>query len=211
MKNLFPVSALLFASIIFQSTLRAEAAVAATAAQATPLAVGERAPGALVKTAAGDDFDLGRAIAGKPTLLLFYRGGWCPYCNTQLVKLQSYHERFAVLGFQVLALSTDAPGSLAATTEKTRASFTLLSDREMKAASAYKLAWRVPAENAARYASRSILLAPIPGSAGEHWLPVPAVFVIGPDGVIKYVFADPDFKTRAPAAKIFEAAQAAVK
>lgn len=211
MKNLFPFLALIFAALVAPSVLHADVTVAETAEQAAPLAVGERAPGALVKTAAGEVFDLGKAIAGKPTLLLFYRGGWCPYCNTQLIELQSYEERFVALGFQILALSTDAPGLLGATMEKTHASFTLLSDREMKAAAAYKLAWRVPAETATRYANRGIQLAPIPGSNGEHWLPVPAVFVIGPDGLIKYAVADPNFKTRVPAAKIFEAAQAALK
>lgn len=203
--------ALLFPFFAAIPALYAETPVAATAEQAVPLAIGERAPAALVKTATGTEIDLAQAMGGKPTLLIFYRGGWCPFCNTQLVELQAYQERFVALGYQILAVSADASEALPATAEKTRAAYTLLSDREMKAASAYKIAWRVPAEMAARYASRGIALAPIPGSKGEHWLPVPSVFIIGRDGLVKYVFSDPNFKLRPPAAKVYAAAEDALK
>ncbi|ULT24851.1 redoxin domain-containing protein [Sphingobacterium sp. E70] len=36
----------------------------------------------------GGAIDIGKAISQKPTILVFYRGGWCPYCNLQLSGLQ---------------------------------------------------------------------------------------------------------------------------
>ena len=52
-----------------------------------PLAVGSTAPAAIVKTAEGTAVDLGELVRTKPTILIFYRGGWCPYCNTHLAEL----------------------------------------------------------------------------------------------------------------------------
>ncbi len=44
--------------------------------QVRPLMVGASVPAAQLKTAAGEDFDIGSAVAAKPTILVFYRGGW---------------------------------------------------------------------------------------------------------------------------------------
>ena len=187
------------------------ATVAESAEKAVPLAVGARAPGAALKTADGAGFDLGQALKAKPTVLIFYRGGWCPFCNTQLAELQTYQDRFVALGYQILALSTDAPEAMPATVQKHSLSYTLLSDRAMNTAQAYGVAWRVSSEAAARYATRGIQLAPIPGGGDQHWLPVPSVFIIGRDGVIKAVFSDPNFKVRPPAAQLLTAAEEALK
>jgi peroxiredoxin len=44
-------------------------------------------------------------------------------------------------------------------------------------------------------------LASLPGSSEGAWLPVPSVFVVGRDGIVRFAHSDPDFKVRlAPAA-----------
>lgn len=53
-----------------------QAAFPSLPGQVRPLMVGAPMPAAQLKTAAGEDFDLGSAIAAKPTILVFYRGGW---------------------------------------------------------------------------------------------------------------------------------------
>lgn len=42
-----------------------------------------------------------------------------------------------------------------------------------------------------------------------HVLPVPSVFVIGTDGRIKFVYANPDYKVRLEPAKVLQAAKEA--
>ena len=39
------------------------------------------------RAADGTPFDLGAAFSEKPTVLIFYRGGWCPFCNRELGEL----------------------------------------------------------------------------------------------------------------------------
>lgn len=201
-----PFLALVFAALAHGS----EMSVAATAASAKPLAVGATAPAATVKTAEGAPFDLGAALAEKPTVLVFYRGGWCPYCNKQLAELAAFEPKFLELGFQIIAVSTDAPGGLAPTAEKDRIAYRLLSDRDMAAASAYGVAFRVDAATVEKYRGYKIDLAPIPGESHDgRWLPVPTVFVIGRDRVVRYVTSNPDFKVRLPAAELLAGAKAA--
>lgn len=188
----------------------ARAELAAKAGAARPLAAGATAPAATVKTPDGADFDLGTALAEKPTVLVFYRGGWCPYCNKQLAELATFEPKLLALGFQILALSTDAPAGLASTAEKNHVAYRLLSDRAMTAASAYGVAFRVDSATVEKYRGYQVDLAPVPGEPDARWLPVPTVYIIGRDRVIRFAYSNPDFKVRLPASELLAAAEAAL-
>jgi len=172
----------------------------------TPLKVGERAPTAIVKTLDGADFDLGRAFATKPTVLIFYRGGWCPFCNRQLSGIQDYEPKFIALGYQILAVCTDKPADLKATLDKHQLTYTLLSDRTMTAASAFHVAFRLTDQDERKYGGHHINVPEIPGEAGGHWLPVPSIFIIGSDGIIKFVEFNANYQIRPPTEEILKAA-----
>ena len=139
-------------------------------------------------------------------MLVFYRGGWCPFCNRQLAGLQDYAPKFLTLGYQILAVCTDKPEDLQSTMTKDHLTYTLLSDRSMAAASAFKVAFRLNEPDEKKYASHNIAVPDIPGEAGAHWLPVPSIFIIGTDGVIKFVEFNPDFRIRPLPEEIFAAA-----
>lgn len=183
--------------------------LASDAKSARPLAVGSIAPDALVRSPDGTAVPLATTFATKPTVLVFYRGGWCPYCNRQLAELATFEAQFISLGFQILALSTDAPERLTATATKNTVAYRLLSDRAMSAASAYGVAFRVDSATVEKYRGYKIDLASVPGEPTARWLPVPAVFVIGRDRVIRFVASNPDYTVRLPAAELLAAAKAA--
>src|SRR3954453_8707297 len=46
-------------------------------------------------------------LAGHYTVVLLFRGAWCPYCNAQLRAFERAHERLEPLGIRVVALSVD--------------------------------------------------------------------------------------------------------
>ena len=52
------------------------AEVADSAQQVRPLLVGSQIPAVQLKTASGEAYDLQKAAAEKPSVLIFYRGGW---------------------------------------------------------------------------------------------------------------------------------------
>lgn len=200
------VPALIFLSLT--PGLRAE--LAPSPAAARPLAVGTSVPAALVQTVDGTELDLAAACADKPTLLIFYRGSWCPYCNRHLAALQEIEPQLLEMGYQILAVSPDQAEGLRAATAKNHLNYRLLSDRGMKAAAAFGVAFRVDAKTVEKYREYKIDLAPVPGEPDARWLPVPAVYVIGRDGTVKFVHTDPDYKVRLSGEAVMAAAKAAL-
>jgi peroxiredoxin len=157
---------------------------AASAEAARPLPVGADAPTPALQTAAAQDFSLAAAFAQKPTVLIFYRGSWCPYCNRHLAALAGVEPQLLALGYQILAVSPDTAAGLKAMAEKNHLNYALLSDRSMNASAAYGVAFRVPPETEKSYRANGIDLAPAPDGRGA-WLPVPAVFIIDRQGRIR--------------------------
>jgi peroxiredoxin len=196
----------LTAIVLVASVAPARGALPLGADNVVPLKVGDTAPAVSVKTLDGADFDLGAAFASKPTVLIFYRGGWCPFCNKQLSGIQDSEAKFLALGYQILAVCTDKPEQLKATLEKDKISYTLLSDRSMAASTAFKVAYQMTPEDDKKYISHHIGVPEIAGQADAHWLPVPSIFIIGKDGVIKYEEHNADYKVRPPTDEILAAA-----
>ena len=50
--------------------------IAESANDIQPVGTGDKMPAATVRTVEGEDFSLADAVAEKPTVLIFYRGGW---------------------------------------------------------------------------------------------------------------------------------------
>lgn len=78
----------------------------------SPLLIGERIPAMILTDAAGKSVQMEKLFSEKPTILIFYRGGWCPYCNQQLSGLQEIEKEIIGLGYQIIAVSTDKPENL---------------------------------------------------------------------------------------------------
>mgnify|MGYP001551593101 CR=1 FL=1 len=145
---------------------------------------------------------LKEAVAKKPTVLIFYRGGWCPFCNAQMSGLEGVQKELTDAGYQLLAISPDKPEELGKSVAKHTLTYTLLSDSDAVAIKAFGLAFTGPAGQFKMLEQYS----------GEHThaLPVPAVYVVGRDGVIKFVHSDANYRVRMDPEKIVEAAKAAV-
>lgn len=184
----------------------AYAAVPITAEEVRPLPEGSHAPAFVVRRPDGADwrFDPGRLQS--PVMLIFYRGGWCPYCNAHLAALREAEAELRHMGFEVLFLSADRPEKLHASLKEPMPGYTLLSDSRMQAARAFGIAFRVDDATVRRYLERGIDLEAASGEA-HHELPVPAVFLIDQRGVIRFVHANPNYKVRISAAELLAAAR----
>ncbi len=200
------LSACAFAPVLFAAL----PPPAASAEAAKPLVVGAPAPGASLTDPEGAPVELAAALAGKPTVLVFYRGSWCPYCNHQLAALGELEPQLLALGYQILAISPDRAEGLKKMAGKNHLTYRLLSDRGMVASSAYGVAFRLTSETEKAYQAHGIELTPVPGGEG-CWLPVPAVFIVGRNGVIQFVFSDPDYKVRLTTDALLAAAQVGAK
>ncbi len=164
---------------------------------------GDTLPEVSVADTNGKPEGLRAIVARKPTVLIFYRGGWCPYCNVHLGKLQTIEKQVLSAGYQIIAVSPDRPEELRKTIEKHTLTYSLYSDSSMAAAKAFGLAFTVSGGTRFTYRLAGINLEKSSGQE-HHMLPVPAVFLVGTDGVIRFAHSDPDYKVRLDPEKILE-------
>ena len=191
------------------------AALPASADLTTPLKSGDRAPGFTVRTVDGKPYVFDPDNLENPTILISFRGGWCPYCNMHLSELRTVIPEIRESGYDVLFLSNDRPdllySSLKMETQEDidGLDYVILSDAEINAAIALGIAFRTGKgltdyleEKGRDYAGSSI---------GRHnALAVPAVYVVNKSVEIVYDFVEPDYKIRLPADELLAAAKAAL-
>lgn len=156
----------------------------------SPLLIGEQVPAVMLSDASGKIIDLKKSVAEKPTILIFYRGGWCPYCNIQLSGLQQIEEELRNKGYQLIAVSTDKPENLQKTITKDKLAYTLLSDADLALAKQMGIAYVAPQQY------DKIITEGSGGKNTDKLLPVPSVFILNKKGEIRFEYIEPDFKKR---------------
>jgi peroxiredoxin len=174
--------------------------------QVQPLSVGTRAPIFAARTTEGALRTFEPDNYKKPTVVLFYRGGWCPYCNAQLSDLHLVEPKLRKSGFEIVFLSTDRPELLYSSLKATDIRYTLLSDSHLEAAKAFHVAYHVDDTSLAKMREYGIDLEATTGTK-QHELPVPSVFIIDTSGIIRFVYSNPDYKIRLGADALWTAAQ----
>ncbi len=160
------------------------------------LRVGSAAPGATLLDARGQPVDLASLYASGPVVVTFYRGGWCPFCTKALAQWQSKLPELTAAGGTFIALTPESPDAAAATAGKTKATYAVLTDPDHSAAKAFNVHFTVDDATRKTYSGYGIDLEK--NNASGTWeLPAPATFVIDREGVVRWVFADWDYKKRA--------------
>lgn len=205
------ISGVLVASILFFSTITfaadSELSFALSAEQVKPIDVGVEVPDAVIRSVGGATVKFREEISNKPTVLIFYRGGWCPYCNTQLGELSTIEAELQTLGFQLIAVSPDRPQKLQESSTKQNLKYHLYSDSKMELASAFGLAFQVDAATVLMYKEKYGIDLEADSGESHHLLPVPAAFVIDAGGIIRYRYYNADYKVRVSSKELLEEAR----
>jgi peroxiredoxin len=178
---------------------------------AEPLKQGDMIPDVTVQTADDKPVHLKKLAAQGPTVLIFYRGGWCPYCNTHLSALLDIQDDLKTAGVQMFAISIDQPSKLKETPKYDEFSYTLMSDADAEAAEAFGLAFTVPDELVVKYKTEYGIDLEAASGQTHHKLPHPAVYVVSADGIIQFAYVNEDYKVRLESQKVLAAARAAAK
>jgi peroxiredoxin len=190
-------------SILLLGTVLAQAEPVPTA-----LKVGDSIPDVTLRTVDNQEVKLRTLVAEKPTVLIFFRGGWCPFCNAHLSSLLGIEQELNKEGVQLIAIGMDQPSKLRETMQHDKLDYTLLSDSDATAVKAFGIAYKVDDATLARMKSFNVDLDAATGNS-DHILPHPSVFVVNISGIIRFVHADTDYKVRLAAAKVLEAAKLA--
>jgi peroxiredoxin len=131
----------------------------------------------------GEPYDIGRALSRRLTVLVLYRGAWCPYSVQLLKELRNMEPEILSKGFQIIAISPDRPFRVREMLDQMDVPFVVLCDRRNEVARALGLAPVLDGDVARRYAMASALPDPLPGE-GEPRLPLPSLVVLGEDGMV---------------------------
>ena len=167
------------------------------------------APAFTAREANGRDFHFDPTALRSPVLIIFYRGGWCPYCNTHLKDLRQVEPQIRALGYQILFLSTDRPELLYSSLQE-KVTYHILSDASMQAARAFGVAYRLDANTLKNLQTYGIDLEGTQGTT-NHELPVPSVFIVDRGGIVRFRHCTADYKVRLDAASVLNAAQQALR
>lgn len=152
-------------------------------------AVGSKAPSLQATDAAGKPASLTSVSGPKGVVLVFYRSAkWCPYCQKQLIELRHAQAPLQARGYGLAAISYDPAEVLTRFAAQRDIGYALLSDPGSKTIDAYRL--RDPQYKQGSFA---------------YGVPMPAIFVISPKGVIQAKLAEEGYKTRPSVQSILDA------
>ena len=197
----------LFGLYLLLCSTGASASVAENADAIKPLLIGQFAPNVVLKTEFGGDIELQSLIEKRPTVIIFYRGGWCPYCSRQMAGLIEVEQRIIDLGYQILAISPDTPARLVE--QKSSQEFQLmhLSDMALEATRAFGLGYYVDDDMVEIIKGQ--LGAEVVTLEGESKvvLPVPAAYIIDTTGLVKFAYVNPNFQQRINPQLLLQAAR----
>jgi len=152
-------------------------------------------PDFILEDANGTMVRLADLLAQGTTVISFYRGAWCPYCNIDLQELELNAAAIREAGAALVAITPQTPPNSRRLIAQHKLSFLILSDPGNAVAAQYGLRFRMPDYLIELYKQLGVSLPAFNGD--ESWtLPMPARFVIDRHGEIRYAEADPDYTKR---------------
>ena len=180
----------------------ATAALESAGAARNLLAPGSPAPDFILPDASARPVRPHSLLTAGPVVLVFYRGGWCPYCNLHLRGFQKLLPQFHAAGAQVVAVSPQLPDHSLSTQEKNELAFPVLSDVGLHAARAFGAAFELPGPLLELYVKFGHPLSTFNGAEGATQLPLPATFILRPDRTVAYSHGEADYTRRSEPADI---------
>ena len=155
--------------------------------------------------ATGRPVSLSDILADGPAVVVFYRGGWCPYCN---IALRTYQTELLpeldALGVRLVAISPQSPDQSMSTREKDELSFTVLSDRGAKVARRLGIGFQHSEPTLAAQRERGLDITQVNADGSTH-LPMPTVLVVDRDRTVRFADTHADYTTRTEVTDILAA------
>ena len=119
------------------------------------------------------------SLKGRPFLLKFFRGHWCPYCVAELRRWEELRPELDARGIAIVTVSAETPEKLRAGRGKHGLAATLLADPDLAVTKQYGLVnWKG--------------LSP----GGLAHLPIPTAILVDAEGVVRWIDQAADYQVR---------------
>jgi peroxiredoxin len=190
---------------VLETFTRDQATWRAQGPSADAVAVGDVVGDFTLPDATGRAVSLSELVADGPAVLVFYRGGWCPYCNIALHQYQSeLVPQLPKYGARLVAISPQKPDESLTTAEKHGLEFAVLSDAGAGIARQLGIAFE-PAQDVLEAQQALGLDIRVGNADGTAELPMPTVLIVSTDRTVQFVDVQADYTSRTEVAEILAA------
>ncbi|HME02713.1 MAG TPA: peroxiredoxin-like family protein [Solirubrobacteraceae bacterium] len=173
-----------------------QAALDAAGVPAETVALGAEMAQFALPDANGRIRTLTELTADGPAVIVFYRGGWCPFCN---VALRTYQRdllpELQARGAALVAISPETPDASLSTQEKAELAYAVLSDDGARLARDLGITFQPRETTLEAQRALGVDIRATRPDAGTV-LPMPTVLIVDQDQVVRFVDIHPDYTTR---------------
>ncbi|HUN38256.1 MAG TPA: peroxiredoxin-like family protein, partial [Trebonia sp.] len=142
---------------------------------------------------------------GGPSVLVFYRGAWCPYCNIALSAYQAeLLPQLTERGIPLIAVSPQKPDGSLTMQQKHSLAFAVVSDPGNVIAGRLGILTRPSQEARAAQLQLGLDLASV-NADGTTTVPMPATVILDASRAIRWIDVHPDYSTRTEAGQVVDA------
>jgi len=184
---------------------REQAELAASGLPAGIAPAGTVLPDAGLLDVHGTPTTLYAAAGGGTSVLVFYRGAWCPYCN---IALSAYQEQLLPLltgrGIPLVAVSPQKPDGSLTMQQKNGLAFTVVSDPGNAIATRLGILTGPSEDARAAQLQLGLDLAGV-NADGTATLPMPAAVILDASHAVRWIDVHPDYTTRTEPAQVINA------
>ena len=152
--------------------------------------IGDRAPDFTLPNQHDRPVRLADRLALGPVVVLFVRGGWCPFCTLTLRAYQDALPAIQAAGGDLLAITPQLASTCSVIAERDLLAFPMLSDQDNAVAERYGIAYDLAPTLRDVYLRMGHNLPQLNGT-GDWRVPLPATFIIGTDGRIIRAHVEP--------------------
>ena len=165
------------------------------------------APEFLLPDVQGKLVSLSSLVTDGPAVLVFYRGGWCPYCNIQLRGLERCLPQMLATGASLVAISPQLPDNSLSTAEKNNLHYPVLSDVGNHVARRFGIVFELSDELSGLYREFGHALEDVNGKSAASEVPIPSVFIVSTDLSVIHASSEVDYTRRMDPEEILLALQ----
>ncbi|HTU78657.1 MAG TPA: peroxiredoxin-like family protein [Solirubrobacteraceae bacterium] len=182
-----------------------QAALAAAGIPAGAVAVGDKLAPFTMPDATGQARTLDELTVDGPAVIVFYRGGWCPYCN---LTLRTYERdllpQLSGYSARLVAISPETPDASLSTQERDELTYTVLSDTGAHLAEALGITFDPSEEGLAAQRTLGVDIRTTREDGGTR-LPMPTVLIVDRDHTVRFADIHPDYTGRTEVPEILAA------
>ncbi len=159
------------------------------------LQLGATAPDFKAFNHKGKSVSLYNELKDGPVVLVFYRGNWSSECMDFLMAIQDSMDVIKEKRGTVIAVTPENAKGIEKTLTKSKAKYSLVSDMNAEIMKLYDVEHKADPHLINQLKTKGVDLKTL-NETNATYLPVPAVFVVGKNKKINYIFFEADYTKR---------------